>query len=493
MGVQNSIQAASEAKKSTFLSILGIGDDEPSEVTTVGPKPILLKANFMTILPEYLQKESDKTIRYAIKYEVFYGTQSENWTETGIVSHLHTSKQSFKFHYDLGLQDHSFYCKTSFCLKADEFVDTRTQDSKNEKKSPRKMSLEMTDRWEYNYSGTFEMPTTNQFEFKNSKQLTSNIPLKSGSKQYVKDQTHLLMKISEDKPVFTNNVEFSVTGKFEGEEDMLRLDVNTDSLSGDQRTLLYSTEPIGQAGSMNNRTGLHYFERIKIDAESIKQVQTRHLSIIFEVVRVKVDKKGKQKTNILGSVECDLDSIMALDECNMMQLNIMKSESKIRGTLSLGGCVVQPVYSFLDYKISHDLNIVPVVIIDYSLSNLTFDGKNQCLHTLKKGENNDYITVLESIQNAYQHISKFMLGFGIGGKTLPKQMNASDVFSLSGNMFNPIIESDQLVQKYGEAFEKVRISLPVHFAPIFKTVCEYAQFEKTGSHNTFYKVFYITP
>ncbi len=36
-------------------------------------------------------------------------------------------------------------------------------------------------------------------------------------------------------------------------------------------------------------------------------------------------------------------------------------------------------------NIRNNLNIVPVIAVDYSLANLTFDEKGYCLHSLKPG------------------------------------------------------------------------------------------------------------
>jgi hypothetical protein len=41
-----------------------------------------------------------------------------------------------------------------------------------------------------------------------------------------------------------------------------------------------------------------------------------------------------------------------------------------------------------------------------------------------------------------------MLGFGVGAKTIGKKGEASDCFSMSGDIFNPIFLVDDLYQKY---------------------------------------------
>ena len=91
-------------------------------------------------------------------------------------------------------------------------------------------------------------------------------------------------------------------------------------------------------------------------------------------------------------------------------------------------------------------------------------------------------------------MSDFMLGFGIGGKTCPSQENASDIFSLSGNMFNPIIENSEIIDKYSEAFSRIKLSLPINYSPIFSMMADYAKYEKQSMNNDLYfSLIYITP
>lgn len=82
----------------------------------------------------------------------------------------------------------------------------------------------------------------------------------------------------------------------------------------------------------------------------------------------------------------------------------------------------------------------------------------------------------------------------MAGKTLPKQQNASNIFALSGNMFHPIVEKAELESKYGEVFKKIKISLPINYAPVMQLVSEYAQYEKDNYEaRNFYSLIYITP
>lgn len=56
-----------------------------------------------------------------------------------------------------------------------------------------------------------------------------------------------------------------------------------------------------------------------------------------------------------------------------------------------------------------------------------------------------------------------MMGFGIGAKTIPKRGEASDCFSLTGDIFNPTFDLPNLYKMYANSMWKVELSLPVNF------------------------------
>jgi hypothetical protein len=105
----------------------------------------------------------------------------------------------------------------------------------------------------------------------------------------------------------------------------------------------------------------------------------------------------------------------------------------------------------MDLHIKNELNIVPVVAVDFSLANLTFDENMLCLHSLKPGSPNDYIDVLKSVQKSFKKFSKFNIGYVLGARTLPGEGPSSDVISMTGDFMNPFIgndDPDNLVQCY---------------------------------------------
>ena len=72
--------------------------------------------------------------------------------------------------------------------------------------------------------------------------------------------------------------------------------------------------------------------------------------------------------------------------------------------------------------------------------------------------------------------------------------NASDIFAFSGDVFNPVIETNELISKYREVLGKIRISSPVKFSPIMRLISEYAKYECDNYEwRNYYNLIYITP
>ena len=97
----------------------------------------------------------------------------------------------------------------------------------------------------------------------------------------------------------------------------------------------------------------------------------------FELKRVKYNKKMKESIKVLGKERAKLKNIINLDERGQLQLSIFKKKKNLRGTLNIGHPSCKPLFTFLDYKLNLNLHIIPVIAIDYSLSNLTFNLEKQ--------------------------------------------------------------------------------------------------------------------
>lgn len=101
-----------------------------------------------------------------------------------------------------------------------------------------------------------------------------------------------------------------------------------------------------------------------------------------------------------------------------LSYDVRCEKDKQQGVLELKHCSLRKFHTFLDLHIKNGLNLVPIVAVDFSLANLTFDENQYCIHTLKQGASNDYIIALKRIGKCFQYFSKFMLGYGFGARTV---------------------------------------------------------------------------
>lgn len=89
------------------------------------------------------------------------------------------------------------------------------------------------------------------------------------------------------------------------------------------------------------------------------------------------------------------------------------------------------------------LEIVPLIAIDFSLSNLTFDDR-KCIHTVNEDNLNEYRDILIAISKAFRQISPSSLFYGFGANSVAKKTEVSDLFVGTGDMLNPIVMTDHL-------------------------------------------------
>ena len=130
----------------------------------------------------------------------------------------------------------------------------------------------------------------------------------------------------------------------------------------------------------------------------------------------------------------------------------------------LKNCSLRNFYSFLDLHVKNGLNLVPIVAVDYSLANLTFNENCYCIHTLKPGVPNDYIDALKKINRSFKFFSKFMLGYGFGARTVDGEGPACNLFSMTGDFMDPfVIGEEELLNSYAGTIKTVKLGLPVQF------------------------------
>lgn len=155
----------------------------------------------------------------------------------------------------------------------------------------------------------------------------------------------------------------------------------------------------------------------------------------------------------------------------IMTLFILDEKSRFVGKMDITNCSSRKFYSFLDLKTRNLLNVVPIVGVDYSLANLTFDEGQYCIHTLKEGAPNDYISALKGVIRSFTPYSKFKLAYGFGARTIPGEGPACNLFSMTGDYNDPFIDTEsEIINSYSGTIKSVRLALPVNYSKIIRFV-----------------------
>lgn len=131
-------------------------------------------------------------------------------------------------------------------------------------------------------------------------------------------------------------------------------------------------------------------------------------------------------------------------------LNLTDEKEKAKGELEFRHCSLRNFHTFLDLHIKNGLNLVPIIAVDFSLANLTFDENQYCIHTLKPGAPNDYIVALRRIGKCFKYFSKFMLSYGFGARTVQAgETPACNLFAMTGDVLDPfVLDDEELLNSY---------------------------------------------
>lgn len=78
-------------------------------------------------------------------------------------------------------------------------------------------------------------------------------------------------------------------------------------------------------------------------------------------------------------------------------LFLLDEKNKYMGKFELSAFSARRYFTFFDLVFKNQLNIVPIVGMDFSMANLTMNDAS-ILHTLKPGAPNDYIEALKGLE-----------------------------------------------------------------------------------------------
>ena len=94
-------------------------------------------------------------------------------------------------------------------------------------------------------------------------------------------------------------------------------------------------------------------------------------SLVLEIMEV--DKKNKKKHKFLGKTQFMMRDALRKGHTTKYSLFILDERNNFKGSVELSNCSARRHYSFFDLQLRSQLNIVPIVAVDFSLANLTFD------------------------------------------------------------------------------------------------------------------------
>lgn len=173
-----------------------------------------------------------------------------------------------------------------------------------------------------------------------------------------------------------------------------------------------------------NKHSVYYFEQIDLHSTSFKGDFQEH-TVYFDVLHVRDNSIGQTKISFVGSAWLQLKPLTTLEESSLLQLKVLDKLNGVAGKLSFGVVKLAPMYSFLDFRTTFNINFIPIFAIDFSLSNKVLSKEGCSLHSFLSGSENDYIFVLNHFMHIFKEISQYWMSYGFGAKTWPTVIHKS--------------------------------------------------------------------
>ena len=96
-------------------------------------------------------------------------------------------------------------------------------------------------------------------------------------------------------------------------------------------------------------------------------------TLVIEILET--DKKDAKKVKIVGKTQFLLrDALSKSDESKgKVTLFILDEKNRYKGKFEVSSCTARRYYTFFDLVFRNQLNIVPIIGVDFSMANLTFN------------------------------------------------------------------------------------------------------------------------
>jgi len=222
------------------------------------------------------------------------------------------------------------------------------------------------------------------------------------------------------------------------------------------------------------------FEPLVLSSESFEGPWEE--KVLFFAFEDNSSAKKKNDSSAIGLINPSAKSLATCEipikdlvQQNMQEL-VIETKNKKFGRVLVKNKTVEPILT-LGSILYSDLKIVPIIAVDCSLGNLTFDTL-KCMHHFDKNRPNYYIEALSAIESRVAPFYTKMLGYGFGAKVIPKKTRLSSCFALNGNIFDPTMKNkEELLASYIKTIKSVELCLPVNYSEVIKTAKELAQLE----------------
>lgn len=140
---------------------------------------------------------------------------------------------------------------------------------------------------------------------------------------------------------------------------------------------------------------------------------------------------------------------------------------------SLQNCMLSGPLNFDQNQVSifdmlpNIIHVSPIIHIDFSLANLTFQSNGTSIHTPNFKKANQYRDLLEKICLDMYSNELFIPIFGYGAKTFKGSSETCHVFPLSRNMSNPLVpnQGEIIHDTYAECLNQIKLDVPVKMNP----------------------------
>jgi hypothetical protein len=193
------------------------------------------------------------------------------------------------------------------------------------------------------------------------------------------------MKASEQKEESLQKIRFEAAASFVETSKAtinkkLRLRLN-EIILGKTNPMIVQTED----GIYNPNTKAFNFPRFEFTSDmSLSSTPVPNKNFILEVLEI--DPKKPDKPKQFGRTQFLLRDALRRGATGKISLFILDEKNNYKGKFEISNCSARRFYTFFDLQLRNQLNIVPIIGVDFSLANLTFDDQRPLIHTLKPGQ-----------------------------------------------------------------------------------------------------------